>query len=446
MMNGMMRLAKRQAAGPRLGGSPPVTSGTGYPWVDGDMLYAADLNAAIAGASGTVNVKGAGAVGDGVADDTAAFNAALATIAAQGAGKLYIPSGSYKLTSTMTYNAGRLHIMGDGKSTELNWGSTTADMFHFAGPDTTLSDFKVYTPYQTSTAGALFNFANANNAKLNRLWTDGGYEVVQFLGAPGNLTYRTSITDCNFVNVMGNAVFYDQYCGGVAIIADTEMLGAPSDSGSGIIIFAGDTFTFSNVNIQDFEFGVYVQSMAGGINYVANLFAANVLCDGGGSPPPQLQDGWYFDGSAASTFVSRIHLSGCWAGSMGRDGFRVRNASDVTFANCIAIDNAEHGFMIYAPSSDVTLSACTAVGNSRGASNVNDGIHVVGPVTDFMITGCRCRPNAGFASNTQRYGVFVDASANNRYIISNNDLNGNATAGLSDSGTGATKFVSQNIT
>ena len=40
-----MRIASRRRS-LRLGGSPPVTSDTGYPWQDGDILYAADLNAA----------------------------------------------------------------------------------------------------------------------------------------------------------------------------------------------------------------------------------------------------------------------------------------------------------------------------------------------------------------------------------------------------------------
>ena len=56
-MDGMMRFPRRAAAGPRLGGSPPITSShTGYPWVDGDILYAADLNAAFIPTIPPVNI------------------------------------------------------------------------------------------------------------------------------------------------------------------------------------------------------------------------------------------------------------------------------------------------------------------------------------------------------------------------------------------------------
>ena len=47
----------------------------------------------------TVSVKDFGAVGDGVADDTAAFTAA---IAAAGTRNVYVPGGSYKITGTVT--------------------------------------------------------------------------------------------------------------------------------------------------------------------------------------------------------------------------------------------------------------------------------------------------------------------------------------------------------
>lgn len=56
----------------------------------------------------TVSVKDFGAVGDGVADDTVSVQAALTT------GKsVYVPSGVYKITSTLTLSNGQM-IFGDG--------------------------------------------------------------------------------------------------------------------------------------------------------------------------------------------------------------------------------------------------------------------------------------------------------------------------------------------
>jgi hypothetical protein len=357
-----------------------------------------------------VNVRSFGATGNGSTDDTAAFNAALASIAAGGGNaKLYIPAGNYKITGT-------------------------------------LSDFRVLTPYATSTHGGLFNFTSASFIRLDRITTNGGFGVVQFLGSAGNLSYRTTITNCHFDNVMGNAVFYDQYFGGFGMISDTEIqcTSTLNTTGNGIIIEAGDTFTFTNINISGFPFGINVTSQPGGINYAGVIHAANVLCSGNGLPGTT--DGWLLQGGAGGTYVSRIRLTNCWADVMGRHGFDVANASDVTFTNCIAIANGQDGFMLATPSSDLTLKGCTAVANSASGSATYDGIRVVGPVTDFIISGCRCRPNAGFVTSTQGYGINVDATANNRYIISNNNLHGNVTGGLADSSAGSpTRFVSQNI-
>jgi len=71
-----------------------------YPWAVGDALLAADLNAAIAnagGMNGGLNVRDYGAVGDGVANDTLAFNNAIGAAYDTKTNLVVIPAGLYRI-------------------------------------------------------------------------------------------------------------------------------------------------------------------------------------------------------------------------------------------------------------------------------------------------------------------------------------------------------------
>jgi hypothetical protein len=61
-----------------------------------------------------VSVKDFGAVGDGVADDTAAIQAAIDSREAANGGVLVFPVGTYRISSTLTINASNLLLQGEG--------------------------------------------------------------------------------------------------------------------------------------------------------------------------------------------------------------------------------------------------------------------------------------------------------------------------------------------
>ena len=75
-----------------------------------------------------VNVKDFGAVGDGVADDTAAIQAAI------NAGRnVFIPSGTYKTTSKITITNSNQVVTGAGRSTEIILYKTTDPVIELVG-------------------------------------------------------------------------------------------------------------------------------------------------------------------------------------------------------------------------------------------------------------------------------------------------------------------------
>jgi hypothetical protein len=68
------------------------------------------------------NVKDYGATGDGVADDTAALNAAFSAVTALGGGEVVLPAGTYRITGQLTPGA-NVSIRGSGIGTTLIDGS-----------------------------------------------------------------------------------------------------------------------------------------------------------------------------------------------------------------------------------------------------------------------------------------------------------------------------------
>jgi hypothetical protein len=67
----------------------------------------AELAKGLNAINGTINVKDFGAVGDGVADDTAAIQAAIASLPV-GGGTVYFPAGSYRTTSEIVIGNGSI--------------------------------------------------------------------------------------------------------------------------------------------------------------------------------------------------------------------------------------------------------------------------------------------------------------------------------------------------
>lgn len=92
-----------------------------------------------------VSVKDFGAVGDGVADDTAAFVSALAYMAGPG-GTLLVPAGTYKITNGILVPNSNLTLLGEGSASVIRSDKTDGTnnfLFRFSGQDVCLSNLKL---------------------------------------------------------------------------------------------------------------------------------------------------------------------------------------------------------------------------------------------------------------------------------------------------------------
>lgn len=75
----------------------------------------------------TVNVKACGAKGDNTGNDAPAINTAIALCKANGGGIVYAPEGTYRCTSSITFDFSNFSFVGDGRTaTIINFASTAS--------------------------------------------------------------------------------------------------------------------------------------------------------------------------------------------------------------------------------------------------------------------------------------------------------------------------------
>lgn len=114
---------------------------------------AAAASAAIATAHNVLNF---GAIGDGVADDTPAFLAAMAAASAAGGAPIYVPAGDYRITSQLNNSGPRslcMGIVGDSASTsKIIYTTATGDGIVFNNPPVALrfEHFRLVGPGQAA--------------------------------------------------------------------------------------------------------------------------------------------------------------------------------------------------------------------------------------------------------------------------------------------------------
>lgn len=114
----------------------------------------------------TVSVKDFGAVGDGVADDTAAIQAAITATQTAGGGVIFFPLGTYKINSTLTITGNGVVLQGAAFNTFHDTGSPVYPVkLNWVGgatPMISISTTSATTPITTGCG--LINLALFGNA------------------------------------------------------------------------------------------------------------------------------------------------------------------------------------------------------------------------------------------------------------------------------------------
>jgi hypothetical protein len=127
-----------------------------------------------------VSVKDFGAVGDGLADDTLAIQAAVTALSANG-GTLFFPQGTYKTTAPINWSP-RVSLLGVGGHV----GSIISGAH----------------------AGNIFQYTNIDFCIVEKLaFTGSGCSAFRQTGAGTNYTQNLTIRDCHFYGQLAECIY-----------------------------------------------------------------------------------------------------------------------------------------------------------------------------------------------------------------------------------------------
>lgn len=377
-----------------------------------------------------------GAVGNGVANDTAALQSCINTSATTKQA-IYLPVGHYRITATLNISASNTTIYGtDSANTIIVQDTPSAYIFHVVNGSApvdrlTFRRLNLYYSVNHPTGIAVvcencwrtyfqqvnFGSAAAGAYLSSGLWVTGGNQVF--------------VEDSTVTNDTSQGMYFTDV--GDVFLSNVEVNQLDNDTGSTGIIFdsgVGGVYA-TNVNVTAGETAFLFENTKGTVPPNFGFFT-NCLADTTNG------FGWYFQAATS------MRLTNSWAATAADTGIIVFNVNGLSITDSRIYNNGGYGILLNAGAQNVTIKDSTITGNSRLAAGTKPGIYVTGGIGNFQILNNKIGPADGF-SNLQSYAVVVAAGASDYYVMTGNDTHGNVTGGVQDGGSGTHKLTSPNL-
>jgi len=336
-----------------------------------------------------LNVKDFGAVGNGTTDDTTAIQNALNSLSS--GGRIYVPSGTYKITNQLSFYSNQLFI-GDGPTSIIQYAevspATNKAVLQISGKtNTVVSDICVKVDATTyPTARTL----NIENSSVNCV-----YQNITLIGGGGNAAYVADSTNCSVINVS-----VDTY------------------KSNGFYVTNGSGNTIDNINIPDGSNGLMgVQIVGGENNTVQNSRIALI---------PNNYFGIHLYGGnfnlAQNNFIKNTRREAIAIGGTTNIGCRVLNNTMYWDAN---LGVGDFGMSV-AGSDASNVIAEFIIQDNTIINSAFSGIGIAGYcqrglVSNNAIRDCSRASASGFLSAIKIYGWITGAFAQN-ITVSNNTI------------------------
>jgi hypothetical protein len=380
-----------------------------------------------------------GAVRDGTADDSVPLQAALDCVGVAGGGEVRLLSGDYGITTGVTIGHNYVRLCSPlWRATRLiNPSQTSTTIIVSAGVErysiTDLSIIHTYTTVsgsQKTTNGAAIDAEDATYGTIERVDLHGAYRGLILGNSVGTRVQKLEIDQFAQDGILINGEMNDVWIrdglisGAFNGVADTANTGIRILNKAEALMFEGFDVILCGYPLQT--------SGGGATSITALAFSrfSEMFFD-------SCTNGAVIDGCRGVVFDN------CWFSNRPAGGCTVTNSLDITFTACSFTNNDQAGCTVAATSRFTRFIGCTFDSNGQASVGTYSGLIVAANTNDFTVQGCYAG-NAGRFPASQNRGIEVQVGTSDRYIIADNLIAANLTAGVTDGGTGVNKRVSSN--
>jgi hypothetical protein len=447
-----------------------------------------------------VSVKDFGAVGNGVADDTAAIQAAINAAAAlqvsrfRSGATVYFPNGTYLVSSTITVNTDGIVLNGESYGgVTIEAASPTFDIIKFDNGGTALyhcgvSNLRVLCS-GNATAGAAIKCNRLLYGSITNVGVDGHWVGFELDGC--NKFYLDRVYSNNTSRSSGFCS-YSLYCRATTnacsdvhvsnyqfVVSETYR---PNYS---VLIEGSDGIYWVNGHQHG---GTLVQpTNTGGGTTCASIFWTNIYFDKSpihhvvlaGTAASYRSFRWtnctFRDGNrgiyqTSTSNIAELIIDGCRFSTHTNSAISLNETtiSGVTITACQFNDNESSSAVIYYAGDTAIISGCTFLDTSTVANVSANCIFLIASSTKILLTNCNFKEhpattpiqNAGGTSNALSSGLYgYTLKAKGQATIANPNTSATVTHGLAETpsisairltlnndATGVTRFYVSNVT